>query len=184
MGRKRHAQGVAGSDGVSYEEGDPLLVALFQHDSEAAERIVEAGLYTPDAVDQIGWRPLHRAVFGNHARVASMLLDRNEQVGAVDHDGLTPLHVAASGGHLECCRLLLDARADPTAPDVHGISPAAYTMACQSEDGPALRALLGWIEACFPCAEEGEEEGEDFEQDEELLTDEKAGKDGLVLQRE
>ena len=73
MGRKRGKNTEAHPREVVAE---PLLVALFEGDEDAAIEMVAAGCDV-EVEDQLGWRPLHRAAFGGLARATALLLQRH-----------------------------------------------------------------------------------------------------------
>mmetsp|Transcript_2990 Transcript_2990/g.8075 ORF Transcript_2990/g.8075 Transcript_2990/m.8075 type:complete len:204 (+) Transcript_2990:3-614(+) len=145
MGRKRQAHGEAGSDSTVYEgQGDPLLVALFEGDADAAAQLIETNAADVEAADQLGWRPLHRASFAGFDGIVSLLLGRRADPATADADGLRPLHVAASRGHAECCRLLVAARADPAEADRYsGMTAQMYALGKDEGTSRELEAVLG-----------------------------------------
>mmetsp|Transcript_29197 Transcript_29197/g.67205 ORF Transcript_29197/g.67205 Transcript_29197/m.67205 type:complete len:197 (-) Transcript_29197:13-603(-) len=168
MGRKRHAVGDPNGE-VTYEgAGDALLTALFEGDLQAADELIEAGNYSVDAADQLGWRALHRAAFGGFTGLISKLIDRKADVHIPDLDGLQPLHVAASCGHVEACKLLLNARAEATAADSNGLTPQCYAMMSAGEAGAQLQEVLGVAaDAVMLCQDAESEEEEETEVDAE-----------------
>eukprot|EP00931_Biecheleriopsis_adriatica_P119171 TRINITY_DN94427_c0_g1_i1.p1 TRINITY_DN94427_c0_g1~~TRINITY_DN94427_c0_g1_i1.p1 ORF type:complete len:435 (+),score=92.68 TRINITY_DN94427_c0_g1_i1:93-1397(+) len=148
MGRKRRAQGAPGSENTVYQgQGDPLLVALFEENSDAARSLIESDLCNIEAADQLGWRPLHRACYAGFDSIVSLLLKRRADPTALDGDGVGPLHVAASKANVECCKLLVEARADPTQPDGYtGMSPQIYAMSKGEEVAQKLGEILGTVD--------------------------------------
>eukprot|EP00931_Biecheleriopsis_adriatica_P078044 TRINITY_DN51520_c0_g1_i1.p1 TRINITY_DN51520_c0_g1~~TRINITY_DN51520_c0_g1_i1.p1 ORF type:complete len:203 (+),score=38.56 TRINITY_DN51520_c0_g1_i1:32-610(+) len=143
MGRKRHALGEPGPDTVFEQAGDPLLSALFESDTEAAQCLIQSGSDI-EVVDHMGWRPLHRACFAGFGSIVGLLLEKRADPSATDTDGLQPLHVATAGGHLDCCKELLAARADPTVPDGYaGMTAQMHALTRDGELGEALQKLLG-----------------------------------------
>ena len=120
--------------------------------------------------DQLGWRPLHRAVSSGLTRATALLLQRHADVTAADRDGCQPLHVAVCAKQWACCRLLLEASADPTVPDgLSGMTAQMFISFAEGDrDGLAeLRSLVG-----APAIVSGEdlladdsEDGEDAEAD-------------------
>mmetsp|Transcript_10488 Transcript_10488/g.23830 ORF Transcript_10488/g.23830 Transcript_10488/m.23830 type:complete len:192 (+) Transcript_10488:78-653(+) len=146
MGRKNKRSALGDPDGeeVTYEgRGDAVLTALFEGDVDAATKLVEAGDFHVDAIDQLGWQALHRAAFGGFTGLIPKLVERNASIHAADLDGLQPLHIAASRGHVETCKLLLEARAAPDVPDNNGLSAQCYAMICAGEAAEQLKELLG-----------------------------------------
>eukprot|EP00927_Polykrikos_kofoidii_P059619 TRINITY_DN54765_c0_g1_i1.p1 TRINITY_DN54765_c0_g1~~TRINITY_DN54765_c0_g1_i1.p1 ORF type:complete len:204 (+),score=41.63 TRINITY_DN54765_c0_g1_i1:94-705(+) len=144
MGRKRRAFGAAGEEGVTFSgEGDPLLTALFMHDTEGASRLIAGGECDLEVFDHLGWRPLHRAAYGGHTDIVEMLIERKANTAAADSDGVQPLHVAVSNAHVDCCRMLLAAGADPKAADSNGLTPELYAAIITAEKADELRQLFG-----------------------------------------
>jgi ankyrin repeat protein len=148
MGRKRRAQGAPGSENTTYEgQGDPLLVALFEEDADSARLLIENNLCNIEAMDQLGWRPLHRASYAGLGSIVSLLLERRADPTALDDDGVGPLHVAASKGCPDCCKFLVEARADPTQPDQYtGMTPQIYAMSKEEDLAQKLGEILGSLD--------------------------------------
>jgi len=148
MGRKRRALGDAGDENTVYEgQGDPLLVALFQEDADGARVLIENNLCNIEAIDQVGWRPLHRACFAGLRNIVSLLLERGADPTALDGQGCGPLHVAASMGDPDCCKLLVEARADPTQPDQYtGMTPQIYAVSKEEGLAQQLGQILGTVD--------------------------------------
>ena len=73
--------------------------------------------------------PLHRAAWGGHLSVVTLLAGAGATVNAVQRDGQTPLHLAVVNAGRRSVRgptivnYLLDNRADPDAQDNNGATP-------------------------------------------------------------
>merc|ERR1719440_2048320 len=81
-----------------------------------------------EAYDQMGWRAIHRAVWGGHIDLLSKLLAKKADVNVCDMEEVQPLHIAAARGLEDACKLLLDAGANAGVPDVQGLRPCDYAM--------------------------------------------------------
>nr|5AQB_A Chain A, 3G61_DB15V4 [synthetic construct] len=85
-------------------------------------RILMANGADVNALDEVGWTPLHLAAWG-HLEIVECLLKNGADVNAADIDGYTPLHLAAFSGHLEIVEVLLKYGADVNADDQAGFTP-------------------------------------------------------------
>ena len=94
-----------------------------QPDRQEAERQkLEAGA-DPNARDENGDTPLHRAVLWGDAGAIAPLLEAGADPNARDENGDTPLHKAVFQGHADAIAALLEAGADPEARDRYGRTP-------------------------------------------------------------
>lgn len=67
---------------------------------------------SPNLQNEKGKTPLHLAAEHGHAKIASLLLEKNIDINQADHNGQTALHIAALNGHQEMTRLLIKEGAD------------------------------------------------------------------------
>jgi ankyrin repeat protein len=76
-----------------------------------------ANLTVLDQGDDIGWTPLHAAVFYKRVEVCRLLLQYKADIHAHNNKGRTPLHDAARRYEVNIARLLLEHGADVNARD-------------------------------------------------------------------
>jgi ankyrin repeat protein len=93
------------------QQGALLRQASEEALPEVAQALLEAGA-DPDATDENGKTPLHRAVKGGAVEIAEVLLDEWADSDPVDKDGWTPLHWAAWLGHPRIAEVLIENNAD------------------------------------------------------------------------
>ena len=91
------------------------LAALFNHE-KLMKALLKAGA-NPDALDGLGFTPLH---YASGVQVARLLLEEGAHVNAPSNTGLTPLHLAFTGN---IARLLLARGAKMTEKDKWGNTP-------------------------------------------------------------
>lgn len=104
-----------------------------------------------EALDTLGWRPLHTAANRGRLSVLRLLLDRGADVEAAtaDRQQQRALHRAALDLDSPTARLLLERGADPNAPDGHGMRPLHTTIWALGKidagclDGAGAAALIG-----------------------------------------
>ena len=105
-------------------------------------RVRELIAWTSDvnAVDALGWAPLHFACDKGHLEVARELLARGARIKAKTKKGSTALHLASLEGHAAIVRLLLDAGAQIEAKNNKDATP----LSCVSQSGhlEVVRLLL------------------------------------------
>ena len=124
----------------------PIHDAAHEGDVEAVKRLVEGDPELVKAPDPLmaGLLPLMRAAAGNHAAVASYLIEQGAPVDATSqhpqNTGGTALSVAFNSRHADVLCVLRDAGANPTIADRHGFSP--LQMACREGELEGLRLLL------------------------------------------
>ncbi len=109
----------------------------YGHRGEADELLTIADVCFPaiagddpplDAVDTLGYTPLHQAILRRDLATVTRLLDRGARIDAGVAEvkpfalelGATPLQLAAAAGHADLVRLLLDRGADVHARDARG----------------------------------------------------------------
>ena len=100
------------------------LASFFGH-LEAAQVLIAAGARVNDASrNAMRVAPLHSALAGRHAEIATLLLEAGADVNAVQADGYTPLHEAAQNGDRPMAERLIAAGANPRASLDDGSTPA------------------------------------------------------------
>ena len=88
--------------------GQDAITAAGSGDLAALRDLVAADPAAVSAADDRNCTPLHSAVNGGHAAVATFLLDAGADIEAIDIDGDTPLHWAACTDNIAMIDLLLD----------------------------------------------------------------------------
>lgn len=81
-----------------------------------------------NAIDEVGWTPLHWASRYGYVGFVEKLLKAAAPVHAINKAGWTPLHFAAYGGHVSTVRTLLANGADINATNEWGQSPLLAAM--------------------------------------------------------
>jgi hypothetical protein len=98
----------------------------------------------PDAANDSGERPLHRAATNARIDRVRLLLENGARVDAADLEGRTALHFAASRRDAEIAAALLEAGADPNPRDFAGRTPLDEAIEAGAEEvAAALRARGG-----------------------------------------
>lgn len=90
---------------------DRFIQAVIDNDCDIVRAELANGR-DPNAPDQYGWIPLHRAAANDSADVIQILLDAGSSLTAVGTDSWTPLHLAAVSSSTEAVRLLVKAGAN------------------------------------------------------------------------
>ncbi len=81
-----------------------LFAAIRGKDIEAVKRLVAAGADV-NAVEDLGYTPLHVAAAGGQTEIVKLLLQRGAAPAVFTADGITPLHSAAMTGTPEVATL-------------------------------------------------------------------------------
>ncbi len=123
-----------------------LHVAAQRKEFAAVEMLLAEGL-DPNAIDDTGQSPLHKALefprgtlsLENTAIVRS-LLKKGSQLDSVDHRGNTPLHIAAAEINFDALDLLLDKGAKIDSVNNEGCTP--FLLAVKSSRLKMARLLL------------------------------------------
>ena len=121
---------------------DKMTRLMWACEKGCLPRVVELIEWTSDvnAVDAIGWAPLHFACWKGHLEVARELLKRGAKIEAKSKSGWTALHEASYFGHTALVRLLIDEGAQIEAKNSDGATP--LYMASWMGKLEAVRLLL------------------------------------------
>ncbi len=119
----------------AYDGWTPLHLAAFFGQTEAADRLLDAGAEV-SAISRNSVRntPLHAAVAGGRVETSLRLIERGAAVNVADAGGHTPLHIAAEAGSLPVVKALLARGADAHAVDVEDRTPLARAAARNHND--------------------------------------------------
>ncbi|XP_031562772.1 transient receptor potential cation channel subfamily A member 1-like [Actinia tenebrosa] len=71
------------------------------------EELLLVGKVDPNAIDKIGFTPLHIAASRGREKIVKVLVDHGADVTIQDHDGNMPTHIAAREGHAATLKALL-----------------------------------------------------------------------------
>lgn len=124
------------------ELGERLLAHAGSGNTEDVRDLIAQGAIVNYPDEEIGDRPLHRAVMEGHTETAAALIELGADVNAADSQGTRPLHWAADRGHIDTIRLLLSKGAQVTAVDSDGHTAADWAAGeGQSEAESMLRKL-------------------------------------------
>ncbi|GAB2182375.1 ankyrin repeat domain-containing protein [Denitratisoma sp. agr-D3] len=126
---------------------DALMLAAFNGDVEAVEKLVKAGAW----VNHDGWTPLHYAAFQGHATVVAYLLDHGAEINALAANQQTALMLAARHGHGQVVALLKQKGADLGLKDPQGRT--AQDWARESGNTGLIKDLTPPPEAPKPLVE-------------------------------
>lgn len=102
-----------------------MIVAVRENQLEVLKVLLEHS-GDPNAIDQLGWRPLHHTVGADYEYPEAIRALVQHGASVDGRDGLqrTVLHRAAGFGHTESVRLLLALGADPSLREKYGNSAA------------------------------------------------------------
>ena len=102
-----------------------VIVAVRENQLEVLKALLEHS-GDPNAIDQLGWRPLHHTVGADYEYPEAIRALVQHGASVDGRDGLqrTVLHRAAGFGHTESVRLLLALGADPSLREKYGNSAA------------------------------------------------------------
>lgn len=119
--------------------GKMLVSTVMNGDADEVNRLRERGA-DPNAVDNEGWTPLHRAVLEGHIEICGALLAKGADVGATRFDGETALHHAAEYGRTQEAEVLLAQGAEVESRDDEGNTPLHH--AAESGQDAMIGVLL------------------------------------------
>ena len=112
---------VNGEDADGYT---PLHSAAWKGNLEAVRELLRlGGKASMTKVAGIYGTPLHRAAFGGHKKVMSVLLDEGCPIDVENSSGQSVLHSAAEGGHVELVGWLVECGLDVNREDADGYTP-------------------------------------------------------------
>jgi cytohesin len=106
---------------------EELFEAVGDGNAAKVRELLKRGA-NPNAKNEHGWTPLHRAAYRGHADVARLLLEHGADANAKSKDSFipTPLHLAAAMGHVDVTKLLLEHGADANAKNKDGFTPLHF----------------------------------------------------------
>lgn len=92
---------------------------------EARVRALLDAQASVDALDRLGWTPLHHAAHAHaeNVAVASLLLDAKANINARNHEGETPLYQAVRSYKEQLVHFLIDAQAEIAVQNTSGNTP-------------------------------------------------------------
>ena len=79
-----------------------------------------------NAVDEIGFSPLHYSCKKGFRDIVKLLLDKDADVNTLSNESITPLHMAMIPGNREIVKMLVEAGADINATDKNGTTAVMY----------------------------------------------------------
>jgi hypothetical protein len=108
---------------------EELSEAVRKGDAAKVRELLKRGA-NPNAKNEHGWTPLHRATYWGHADVARLLLEHGADANAENKNSFipTPLHLAAAMGHVDVTKLLLEHGADANAKNKDGWTPLHFAV--------------------------------------------------------
>jgi len=96
-----------------------------------------------NAVDEIGFSPLHYACKRGYRDIIKLLLDKDADVNLISNESITPLHMAVTSGNKEVVKLLTDAGSDINATDKAGKTPLIYAVEARKAECARYLIELG-----------------------------------------
>ncbi|KAI4490935.1 hypothetical protein M0802_010609 [Mischocyttarus mexicanus] len=94
-----------------------------------------------ECADKDGYRPLHRACYGNHIEIVKHLLKAGAKIDSKTMDGWQPLHSACCWNNVECAAILIANGADINAKSKGDQTPL-HLVSASSHNSSALQLLL------------------------------------------
>lgn len=121
--------------------GNAFHAACQNKDPAIAELLVQNGADIHKR-NRKGLSPLHLCVFGRHAGLVGLLLDKGADVNDADNDaGASPLHIAAANGDAEITNLLLARQANPSIEEKNGRIPLEIAQAILPSEHVVVKIL-------------------------------------------
>ncbi len=96
-----------------------------------------------NAVDEMGFAPLHYASKKGYRDIVKLLLDKEADVNLISNESVTPLHMAVNSGNKEVIKLLIDAGADINATDRGGRTALIYAVEAKKAEAARYLVELG-----------------------------------------
>lgn len=137
------------SSGTGSDVEDSFLRACRNGDMALIQNFLEKrsqGVYSFDisckgqSKSNLGWTPLHLAIYFGHKDVAEVLLAKGAELNAVNDNGDTPLHKASFIGREDLVMLLIQYNADVSVINGEGRLPRDMTPS--NEVGDEIAKLL------------------------------------------
>lgn len=144
------------STAVYATQEEDFFIAIDRGDTKTMANLISKGV-SVNAVDDMGWSALHRAVFANNTNAIKLLLsNKNINIEAMlpedtelkitggdvwYADGETPLHLAAFKGYTDIVNILLDNNADILAIDKVDDAMAIHIAAAMGNTKTVLALL-------------------------------------------
>ncbi|KKY27450.1 putative ankyrin repeat protein [Phaeomoniella chlamydospora] len=126
------------SDNLQQDSEPPLLAAARTSDSDRVGMLLDQG-EDIEALNYLGWAPLHVAASQGDVKLAALLLDRAANINSLTTQGKTPLVLAAEHNHTDVMLALLKAGSDPNySSDQHYSALSEAVIATKYEAAQVL----------------------------------------------
>ena len=119
---------------MSKDNRTDLHLAIIEHDSDLAIKLIEEGGVDLNAQDSLGFTPLHYSGQERNIEVTKMLVNKGANPNLTDNYGNNPLW-RSLGGDSQCneiIKILLDAGSDPAHENDSGVSVISHVTKLKS----------------------------------------------------